>query len=275
MKSRIYKTLQCIILILFVVIMLFPILYALSTSFMSTADIDSFPAKIIPSKIIFDNYQNAFRLQPIMYYVKNSFIITLLTVTINLIIGSMAAYAVTRTEIKGKKVFLVFVLTITLLPSITIINPIFQMYSKLNLLNTYHGLALIIAILDLPMTIWFLSALFKDIPIEFEESAEIDGANFAQRFIFILIPIIKTSLFSIGLLVFINGWNQFLIPQVLNTFQSHRTVVVGLTMYQIDEFMPFGTIAAASMVTMLPIIILVLVFQKRIIGGVLQGGVKG
>ncbi len=275
MKSRIYKTLQCIILILFVVIMLFPILYALSTSFMSTADIDSFPAKIIPSKIIFDNYQNAFRLQPIMYYVKNSFIITLLTVTINLIIGSMAAYAVTRTEIKGKKVFLVFVLTITLLPSITIINPIFQMYSKLNLLNTYHGLALIIAILDLPMTIWFLSALFKDIPIEFEESAEIDGANFAQRFIFILIPIIKTSLFSIGLLVFINGWNQFLIPQVLNTFQSHRTVVVGLTMYQIDEFMPFGTIAAASMVTMLPIITLVLVFQKRIIGGVLQGGVKG
>ncbi len=275
MKSRIYKTVQCIILILFVVIMLFPILYALSTSFMSTADIDSFPAKIIPSKIIFDNYQNAFRLQPIMHYVKNSFIITLLTVTINLIIGSMAAYAVTRTEIKGKKVFLVFVLTITLLPSITIINPIFQMYSKLNLLNTYHGLALIIAILDLPMTIWFLSALFKDIPVEFEESAEIDGANFVQRFIFILIPIIKTSLFSIGLLVFINAWNQFLIPQVLNTFQSHRTVVVGLTMYQIDEFMPFGTIAAASMVTMLPIITLVLVFQKRIIGGVLQGGVKG
>lgn len=275
MKNKIYKTLKIMALILFVFSMLFPILYALSTSFMTTAEIESFPTKLIPSKITFDNFKDAFRIQPIMHYVKNSFIITFMTVFINLIIGSMAAYALTRTNIKFKKVFLIFVLTITLLPSITIINPIFQMYSKLNLLNTYYGLALIVAVLDLPMTIWFLSALFKDIPIEFEESAEIDGANLFQKFIYILIPIVKSGLFSIGILVFINAWNQFLIPQVLNTFQSHRTVVVGLTMYQIDEFIPFGTISAASMVTMLPIIIMVLFFQKRIIGGVLKGGLKG
>ncbi|WP_304942308.1 carbohydrate ABC transporter permease, partial [Vallitalea guaymasensis] len=192
MKNKIYKTLKIMALVLFVFSMLFPILYALSTSFMTTAEIESFPTKLIPSKITFDNFKDAFRIQPIMHYVKNSFIITFMTVFINLIIGSMAAYALTRTNIKFKKLFLIFVLTITLLPSITIINPIFQMYSKLNLLNTYYGLALIVAVLDLPMTIWFLSALFKDIPIEFEESAEIDGANLFQKFVYILIPIVKS-----------------------------------------------------------------------------------
>ena len=242
---------------------------------MSESDINSFPAKFFPTKILFDNYKEAFRLQPILLYLRNSSIITCIEIFINLLLGCMSAYALTKTNIKGKKFFLVFVLMITLLPAVTIVSPIYQMYSKLNLLNTFGGLALVIGILDLPMTIWFLTALFKDIPNEFEESSEIDGANLFQKLIYIIVPLIRSGLFSIGLLVFINGWNQFLIPQVLNTLRSHRTVIVGLTMYQIDEFIPFGIISAGCIVTLLPIIILVLFFQKRIIGGVLKGGVKG
>ena len=106
------------------------------------------------------------------------------------------------------------------------------MYSKLGLLNTHIGLALIVSVLDLPMTIWFLTAVFKGIPVSFEESAKLDGANMFQMFFYIILPLLKASIFSISILVFIGAWNRFLLSQVLNQYEQYRTVVVGLTLYQ-------------------------------------------
>ena len=186
----------------------------------------------------------------------------------------MASYALTRTNIRFKKVFLIFVLSISLLPTITLINPIFRMYSKLGLLNTHIGLALIVSVLDLPMTIWFLTAVFKGIPASFEESAKLDGANLFQLFVYILIPLLKASIFSISILVFIGAWNRFLLSQVLNQYEEFRTVVVGLTLYQTTHTIPFGVVAAAGMITVLPLLMMVLVFQKNILGGIMEGGVK-
>ena len=267
-----------IVYLLFVAAFLFamisPMLYMISASFMSEADLNQIPPRVLPSAWSMKNYIAAFVQQPLLRYVFNSFVITIIAVVICITAGSMASYALTRTNIRFKKVFLIFVLTISLLPTITLISPIFKMYSKLGLLNSHIGLALIVSVLDLPMTIWFLTAVFKGIPVSFEESAKLDGANMFQLFIYIIIPLLKASIFSISILVFIGAWNRFLLSQVLNQYEQYRTVVVGLTLYQTSHTIPFGVVAAAGMITVLPLLIMVLIFQKNILGGIMEGGVK-
>lgn len=260
--------------ILFLFIMVSPMIYMISASFMQETDLNSIPPKLLPSVPTIKNYITAFAQQPLLRYVLNSFVITIIGVFICITVGSMASYALTRTNIRFKTTFLVFVLAISLLPTITLINPIFKMYSKLGLLNTHMGLALIVSVLDLPMTIWFLTAVLKNVPISFEESAKLDGANIFQIFYYILLPLLKASIFSISILVFIGAWNRFLLSQVLNQYEQYRTVVVGLTLYQTTHTIPFGVVAAAGMVTILPLLAMVLVFQKNILGGIMEGGVK-
>ena len=245
----------------FLFVMLAPLLYMVSASFMSQADLNSIPPRLLPSAPSLDNFVSALTQQPILKYVYNSFVITLIAVAICLTAGSMASYALTRTRIRFKTTFLVFVLAISLLPTITLINPIFKLYSRLGLLNTHIGLAVVAAVLDLPMTIWFLTAVLKGIPTSFEESAK-------------LAPVMKASLFSISILVFIGAWNRYLLSQVLNQYEECRTVVVGLTLYQTNHTVPFGVVAAAGLITILPLFLLVLRFQKNILGGIMEGGVK-
>lgn len=268
------KVLTTSCLIIFLIIMVFPLLDMLSASFMPSADLSRIPPKIIPSTPTFVNYLAAFTRQPIMKYLVNSFISTLMAVFLCITVGCTASYALTRTRIRFKRIFLMFVLAISLLPTITLINPIYKMYSQLGLLNTHIGLALIVSVLDLPMTIWFLTAIFKSVPESIEESAELDGANMFQMFVYILLPLLKAGIFSISILVFIGAWNRFLLAQVLNQFESHRTVVVGLTLYQTTHTIPFGVVAAAAMITILPLLVMVLLFQKNILGGIMEGGVK-
>ena len=110
--------------------------------------------------------------------------------------------------------------------------------------------------------------------MSFEESAKLDGANMFQMFFYIILPLLKTSIFSISILVFIGAWNRFLLSQVLNQYEQYRTVVVGLTLYQTTHTIPFGVVAAAGMITVLPLMAMVLVFQKNILGGIMEGGVK-
>lgn len=268
------KTGYILFVFLFLFVMVAPMLYMISASFMQETDLNSIPPRLFPSSPTIKNYVAAFAQQPLLRYVFNSFVITIIAVVICITVGSMASYALARTNIRFKTTFLVFVLAISLLPTITLINPIFKMYSKLGLLNTHIGLALIVSVLDLPMTIWFLTAVLKNVPISFEESAKLDGANIFQIFFYILLPLLKASIFSISILVFIGAWNRFLLSQVLNQYEQYRTVVVGLTLYQTTHTIPFGVVAAAGMVTILPLLAMVLVFQKNILGGIMEGGVK-
>ncbi len=274
-KITVSKTVLMILLILYLLIMVFPMLYLVSASFMSEQDLSQIPARFLPSSPKFDNYVTAFTRQPLVHYVLNSFCQSILAVLLCLVVGCLASYALVRTQIRGKRLFLLFVLAISLLPTITIINPIYKMYSSLHLLNSLVGLAVISSVMDLPMTIWFLTAAFKTIPQSFEESAEIEGASLSQIMTKIYVPLLRGSLFSIGILDFISAWNKYLLSQVLNPFEKARTVVVGLTLYQLEISIPFEVVSAASIITILPLFILVLVFQKNILGGLLEGGIKG
>lgn len=268
------KMLYMVFLFLYLFAMLFPMFYLVSASFMSESDLRQIPAKLLPSQFHFDNYMTALRRQPLMKYVFNSFVSTVLSVVICLTVGTLASYALVRTDMKGKKVFLLFILAISLLPTITIINPIYRLYTKIGLLNTQFGLALVSSVMDLPMTIWFLTAMLKTVPVSIEESAELDGANMLQVFVKILLPLIKGGLFSIGVIDFIGAWNRYLLSQVLNPFEKARTVVVGLTLYQLEITIPFEIVSAAAVMTIVPLFVMILLFQKNILGGLLEGGVK-
>ncbi|MCT4564762.1 MAG: carbohydrate ABC transporter permease [Maledivibacter sp.] len=268
------KTFYILFFLAFIGSMLFPFLYLLFSSFKTEKDIIAIPPKILPTEWTLKNYINAFTQQPLLKYIFNSFVVSILVVFICITIACMAAYSLSRTNIKGKKVFLIFLLAISLLPPVTIISPIYLMMSKLKLLNSYLGLAIVITVLDLPMAVWFLTAYFEAIPFSLEESAEIDGANIYQTFIRIIIPLVKPGIFTVSILVFIFGWNQYLFAQILNQYESHRTVTVGLTLYQTDYVVPWGTLSAAAIVTIIPLIVMVLALQKRILSGVLEGGVK-
>lgn len=273
--KRLKQTLFYIAIAFIAIIILFPFIYTISVSFMPKTDIESFPIRLFPTRFVFDNYRFAINYQPIMRYILNSFIIAMLAVVINLTISLMSSYSLERTQIRLKRLFLFLILAMTLLPGITIIQPIYNMFSKNQLLDTYGGIAVLTGILDLPMSIWFLTALFKQVPRDFEESAVMDGANLFDVFRHIYFPLLKPGLFSIGIIVFINSWNQFLLAQILNPQSTHRTVVVALTIYQNDFEINFGVLAAASMLTMGPILLIVFLFQKKIIDNVLKGGVKG
>ena len=268
------KKIFIVLLVLYLFIMVFPLIYLVSASFMTTEDLAAIPAKLFPSSLKLTNYITAFTRQPLVRYVLNSFITSFLSVFICLATGCMASYALVRTRIKGKTMFLLFVLAISLLPTITIINPIYRMYSSMKLLNTRIGLSIISAVLDLPMTIWFLTAAFKSIPVSFEESAEIEGAGLGTVLMKVYVPLLKGSIFSIGIIDFISAWNKYLLSQVLNPFEEARTVVVGLTLYQLEISIPFEIVSAASVITIIPLFVIVLLFQKNILGGLLDGGIK-
>ncbi len=276
MKERItpVKAILIALLVLYLFAMVFPLLYLVSASFMMEADLSAIPAKLFPSSLQFGNYLTAFTRQPIVKYVMNSFITSFISIFICLTTGCLASYSLVRTRIKGKTLFLLFVLAISLLPTITIINPIYRMYSEAKLLNTRIGLSIISAVLDLPMTIWFLTAAFKAIPVSFEESAEIEGAGLFQILLKVYVPLLKGSIFSIGIIDFISAWNKYLLSQVLNPLEKARTVVVGLTLYQLEISIPFEIVSAAAVITIVPLFVIVLLFQKNILGGLLDGGIK-
>ncbi|MBL1229290.1 carbohydrate ABC transporter permease [Enterococcus sp. BWB1-3] len=274
MKSDAKKIIGSFMLIVYLFIMVFPMIYLISTSFMTDSELSSLIPTLIPSSFQLDNYLQAISRQPLFTYMANSLIVSLLSVAIAMFIGVLAAYGLVRYEIKLKKVFLLFILAISLLPTITLINPLFKMYSQIGLLNSRIGLSLIIAVLDLPMIIWFMTAAIKEIPISIEESAELDGATLFQTLFRIIFPLLKSSFFSLSILVFIGAWNNYLLSQVLNQFESARTVVVGMTLYQTDNTIPFGIVSAAALVTVMPLLIMVTFFQKNILGGIMQGGVK-
>lgn len=273
-KSKVKEGLYLLFVIFFVGNIIFPFIWQLINSFKTQVDLFSIPPVFWPSEWTLDNYREVFTMQPFLLYLKNSFVISTMVTIICILIGSMASYSISRTNIKGKKLFMVGLLTITLLPPITIINPIYRLLKTMGLLNTYLGLTLANTTLQLPMTVWFLQGFFQKIPKSIEESAELDGASVIQVFFRIILPLVLPGVFTVGILTFIGAWNQYLFAQVLNPLKIRRTVTVGLTLYQTDYTVPWGTMTAASVIITFPLIIMVLIMQRRIISGMLDGGIK-
>lgn len=259
----------------FVVLLLLPFIWQFLTSVKPLNEIAEMPAKWIPSYFHGQFYVNVFTKHPFARYMLNSLIVATSATLLSLLIGASAAYALSRLHFRGRAILLMVILGVSMFPTIATLSPLYLILKNMNLLNTYQGLILTYIGFSLPMAIWLMTNFFAQIEKGFEEAAAIDGCSHFQTFVKIMLPLIKPATFSVGLLVFINCWNEYLYSLTFMSKNEMRTVPVGIALFPSNYQLPWGDMAAASIVCTLPLIALVLIFQKNIVAGLTTGGMKG
>ena len=264
-----------LLVVVILVFNLFPFLYAIVSSFRPNADL--FSTDLIPKAFTLGHYDEIFKDTRFVTGLFNSIIVAGVTVLISLALGSLCAYALGRLPFRFKGPVLYIVLTMTMFPQISVLSGLFVMLKALDLFNTRQGLIVTYLIFSLPFTIWVMTQYFRSLPRELEEAAYVDGASPLEVFWKILLPLTVPGLVSTGLLAFIAAWNEFLFALTFTVTDQMRTVPVvisqfsGATSYE----QPWGAIMAASMVVTIPLVILVMIFQYRIVAGLTAGAVKG
>ncbi len=254
---------------------LFPFYWLVNISLKSGADLSS--ADVIPPSPSLENYSSIFQSSSFMRALGNSAIVSLTTTFIGVVVGSFAAYALARLKMNYKFPLLALVLSITTFPQIAIAAPLFRLWTDIGLYNTLVGLVIPYLTFALPLSIYILVSFFKEIPKDLEEAALVDGATHFQAFRKVVVPLAAPGLATTAILTFIAAWNEFLLAFTLTSSQSARTVPVAISQFTgSSQFeVPLGTQSAASVVISIPLIILVLLFQKRIVAGLTAGAVKG
>jgi multiple sugar transport system permease protein len=254
---------------------LFPFYWLVSISLKTGEDLRS--GSIVPQSPSLDNYQSIFQNDDFIRALLNSAVVSITTTVLALIVGSFCAYALARLRFNGKFLILALVLSITTFPAIAIAAPLFRLWSDVGIYNTWIGLIIPNLTFALPLAIYILVSFFKEIPKDLEEAALVDGATYFQAFRKVVVPLAAPGLATAGILTFIGTWNEFLFAITLTSSSSARTVPAAIAFFTgSTQFeLPLGTISAASVVISVPLIFLVLFFQKRIVAGLTAGAVKG
>ena len=254
---------------------LLPVLWILSLSLKPTSTVKD--GKLIPSAVTLDNYRGIFRGNFFSSALVNSVGIGVLTTVIAVVIGAMAAYAVARLEFPGKRALIGGVLLISMFPAISLVTPLFNIERRIGLFDTWFGLIIPYITFALPLAIYTLSAFFREIPWDLEKAAKIDGATSGQAFRKVVVPLAAPGIVTTAILVFIFAWNDLLLALSLTATNAAMTAPVAIANFtgssEFEE--PTGSIAAGAMVITVPIIVFVLVFQRRIVAGLTSGAVKG
>jgi trehalose/maltose transport system permease protein len=261
---------------LVVVVSVYPFLYTVTTSLKTGTAL--FSTSLFPESPTLTNYVTLFQgKQPFGTQLGNSIMVATTTVVISMFMAITAAYALGRINFKGKGVLLLAILAVSMFPQVAILSGMFELMQALGLYNRSIGLVVPYTVFTLPFTVWMLTTFMRGLPKELEEAAIMDGCG-PMRIIFeVFMPLLAPALVSTGLLAFIGAWNEFLFALTFVTDDFKRTVPVGISMisgataYEI----PWGSIMAASVIVTVPLVFLVLVFQKKIVSGLTAGAVKG
>src|SRR6476646_1826803 len=254
---------------------LFPFYWLINISLKTGNDLQS--SSLIPPNPTLANYKAIFKNPDFTAALRNSAVVALSTTVLALAVGSFCAYALARLKMKMKFVILAIVLSISTFPQIAIAAPLFKLWSDIGIFNTWIGLIIPYLTFALPLSIFILVSFFKEIPKDLEEAALVDGATHFEAFRKVVVPLAAPGLATAGILTFIGAWNEFLLAVTLTSSSAARTVpaaiayFTGATQFEI----PYGTITAASVTISIPLILLVLFFQKRIVAGLTAGAVKG
>jgi multiple sugar transport system permease protein len=254
---------------------LLPVLWILSLSLKPTSTVKD--GRLIPSSLTLDNYRGIFRGNFFSPALLNSAGIGLLTTVIAVVIGAMAAYAVARLDFPGKRLLIGATLLISMFPAISLVTPLFNIERRIGLFDTWSGLIIPYIAFALPLAIYTLSAFFREIPWDLEKAAKMDGATSGQAFRKVIVPLAAPGIVTAAILVFIFAWNDLLLALSLTATKAAMTAPVAIANFtgssQFEE--PTGSIAAGAMVITIPIIVFVLIFQRRIVAGLTSGAVKG
>jgi trehalose/maltose transport system permease protein len=276
LASRVLFYFLLAIILLYII---FPFYWAVRSSFTPNSELFSVPVVYWPSNPTLAHYQQVFTDPAFMRALLNSTIVAGSVTLLSLVIGSLAAYALGRLRFRGRLPVLYLVLAMTMFPLIAILGALYQMINFLRLFNTLGALILTYLIFTLPFTIWVLTTFFRQLPAELEQAAYVDGASPFQTFYLVLLPLTVPGLVTTGLLAFIAAWNEFLYALSFTQTPDQRTVPVAIFNFSTTTGggfeIPWGPMMAATVVVTIPLIVLTLIFQRRILAGLTAGAVKG
>src|SRR3954447_10437820 len=258
-----------------VVYALLPVAWIASLSLKKPGDLND--GHFLPDSVTFDNYSKIFDQSVFTSSLRNSIGIALISTFIAVLLATSAAYAIARLDFPGKRVVLGAALAIAMFPQISVVSPLFDIWRQIGLYDTWIGLIIPYLTFTLPLAIWVLSAFFREIPWELEQAAQADGATPFQAFRRVIAPLAAPGMFTAAILVFVFAWNDFLFAISLTSTNRARTAPAAIAFFQgTSQFeQPTGQIAAAAVVITVPVVIAVLIFQKRIVSGLTSGAVKG
>jgi multiple sugar transport system permease protein len=264
--------------VVIVIYALFPIAWIISISLKQPSDIAN--GQFLPSSASWVNYETILTGSASDLFLpalRNSFGICLIATFISCVLAMFAAYAIARLDFRGKKLILSTALAVAIFPVISIVTPLFNVWRQIGLYDTWLGLILPYLSLTLPISIWTMSAFFREIPWEMEQAAQVDGATTWQAFRKVIVPLAAPGVFTTAIIAFFIAWNDFVYGIVLTSTEAARPVPAALGLFsgasQFED--PTGAIAAAAVIVTIPVVVLVLLFQRRIVAGLTNGAVKG
>lgn len=250
-----------------------PLLWQLITSLTPDEQITRLPP-LLPTTITFDHYIAIFVGHPFLRIIANSVIVALCTTAFALAVGSLAAFALAKLKMKHKLTVLAVILATSMFPPIATVSPLYIIINALNLRDTLLALIITYATFTLPLAIWLLTNFFQNVPDEIYRAARVDGCTPFQAFYKVILPLSTPGLFATAILVFIYSWNEFLYALTFTSTPASRTIPVGIALFPGLHEVPWGDIAAATIVVTFPLVILALIFQRRIVEGLTAGAVK-
>ena len=254
---------------------LLPIVWIVSLSLKQGDDITN--NRFFPSSPGLGNYRTVFNTDLFTTALRNSVGIALLATLISVTLATLAAYAIARLEFPGKRIVLSVALAVAMFPSVALVGPLFDLWRNVGLYDTWPGLILPYLSFTLPLSIWTLSAFFKEIPWEMEQAAQVDGATAWQAFRKVIVPLAAPGVFTAAILTFFFAWNDFIFAISLTSSERARPVPAALAFFTgASQFQqPSAAISAAAVVVTVPVVVLVLAFQRKIVAGLTSGAVKG
>ena len=274
--GRLIRRLAFALLVLGIVLFAtFPFYYAVITSFKSGAAL--FQVDYLPGEFDWQNYVAVFREQPFGRNILNSILVATTVVAAGLALALTAAYALARQRFRGRRLLLAVVLGVTMFPQIAVLSGLFELVRALGLYNRLSSLGISYMLFTLPFTVWILTTFLRDLPRELEEAAIMDDASSLTILLRVFVPLMGPALVTTGLLAFIAAWNEFLFALTFTLTGAQRTVPVAIALISgASQYeLPWGQIMAASVVVTVPLVVLVLVFQRRIVAGLTAGALKG
>ena len=264
-----------VLLVIFVLVSVFPLLWVFKMSIVTKTELYATPPTLLLHNVSGAEWAQVLGDSTFQKALINSSIIAGVTTVVCLFFGSIAAYAISRLRFRFKSAVMTLILAISFFPAVAIIAPLFIQYTQLGIIDTYASVIITDTVFALPLTIWLLVAFFRELPVDLEDAARVDGATTIQAFRKVIVPLAAPGVFTTAILTFIYAWNEFLFANTFLFDESTQPVTVVIpnfaTIYTVD----YGAQAAASVIVTVPLVILVLIFQRRIVSGLTAGAVKG
>lgn len=267
-----------VVVVLFALITLAPIYWIVLSAFTPISELFTTPLNYFPIHPSLINFQTVAQIVPLGDMFTNSVLLSVLSASFSVVVCLLAAYAFARIRFPGSNLLFLGLLLSGYLPTIAMIIPLFQMFENLSLLDSIQGLVILLVGFLLPTSVWIMTSFVRQVPIELEEAAQIDGANFLATLWHIIVPVLRPSLATLFLINLVTSWQEFFFPLIFSRSSASATLTLGITQAAVNpqyQTVAWGNEAAMGLIVIVPVFLVTLVFQKQIVEGLMAGSLKG